>query len=57
MSLKDRHEDVYKVLKVDSRNIKAPGLFYINKGEVVSYLSDIEKEDELNDFIDNYLGG
>ena len=57
MSPKDRHEDVYKVLGIDSDNVIAPSLFYIKKGEVVSYLSDIDNENELNSFIDNYLGG
>lgn len=57
MSPKDRHEDVYRVLDIDSDNVVAPSLFYIKKGEVVSYLSDIDNEDELNSFIDNYLGG
>lgn len=57
MSLKDRHEDVYRVLKIDSKNVEAPSLFYIKKGEVVAYLSGVDNQDELDSFIKNYLGG
>ena len=57
MSYKDRHEDVYRLLGVESKNIKAPALFYVKKGELVAYLNDIKSDNELNMFIDNYLGG
>ena len=57
MSYKDRYEDVYSLLGVDSKSIKAPALFYVKKGKLVAYLSDIKSDSELNMFIDNYLGG
>lgn len=57
MSPKDRHDDVYQRLGIDTKTIKSPGLFYIKKGEVVSYLSGIDNQNELDDFINNYLGG
>jgi hypothetical protein len=57
MSPKDRHEDVYRKLGINASTIKAPALFYIKKGEVVSYLSDIDSQNELDGFINNYLGG
>lgn len=57
MTSKDRYKDVYRVLDINSDNIKAPSLFYIKKGEVVSYLNDIDSQDELDEFIKNYLGG
>lgn len=57
MSLRDRHKDIYRLLDIDSSKITPPSLFYIKKGEVVSYLNNISSENEVNDFIKNYLGG
>ena len=57
MSLKDRHEDIYRLLDIDSKKITPPSLFYIKNGDVVSYLNNISSENEVNDFIKNYLGG
>ncbi len=57
MSLRDRHKDVYQRLGINATTIKAPALFYIKKGEVVSYLSGIDNQNELDGFIKNYLGG
>ncbi len=57
MSNKDKHEDVFRKLDLDSSKIKAPSLFIIKKGELVSYLNDIDNETVLNSFIKNYFGG
>ena len=57
MSYKDRYEDIYSLLGIDYKNIKAPALLYVKKGELIAYLSDIKSDTELNMFIDNYLGG
>jgi glutaredoxin len=52
---KDYHyEEILKILKLSSSDIKSPTLMYIEKGELISTLPNIQKEEEVISFIGNY---
>ena len=54
---KDKSKDYKRIISnmgLDSSNIYAPTLIYIEKGEVISYIVDIESIEKLNDYINNY---
>lgn len=54
---KDKSKDYNKIIQrlgLDSSNIYSPTLIYIEKGELISYMVDIESKESLNDYLKNY---
>lgn len=54
---KDKSKDYNKIIQrlgLDSSNIYSPTLIYIEKGELISYMVDIETKESLNDYLKNY---
>lgn len=54
---KDKEKDYDNVLTslgLNSSNIEIPTLIYIENGEVVSYIINIESKERLNDYLKNY---
>ncbi len=52
---KDKEKDYDKMLeKLELNNIYAPTIIYIEKGEVISYMVDIESKEYLKEYLNNY---
>ena len=54
---KDKSKDYNKIIQrlgLDSSNIYSPTLIYIEKGELISYMVDIESKEYLKEYLNNY---
>ena len=48
------YQNIIIKLDLNDSQLDIPALIYIKKGEVISYISDIESEEVLNSYLKNY---
>ena len=52
---KDKEKDYNEMIeKLELDNIYVPTIIYLEKGEVISYMVDIESKENLKEYLDNY---
>jgi len=48
------YNKIISTLELDSSNMYSPAIIYIENGEVISYIVDVNSKERLDDYLENY---